>query len=218
MKKKLLATLALTASMAVSAFAGTAVTINGQAVENSQAIVENGATYIAVRPIADALGLNVEWKADTKTVVVTNGGPLYITFKIGVNGYTFAKTAPMELSGAPIVVDSTTYVPADVFTDLFEYTITNENGTVNIVTEDKESAVGFGTVTEVSADEILFNDEIKGDVRLSKGDSVKVTDENGNDVDINSITVGTKLTVEYGDAETMSLPPLNNPVSIIVHK
>ena len=218
MKKKLLATLALTASMAVSAFAGTAVTINGQAVENAQAIVENGATYIAVRPIADALGLNVEWKADTKTVVVTNGGPLYITFKIGVNGYTFAKTAPMELSGAPIVVDSTTYVPADVFTDLFEYTITNENGTVNIVTEDKESAVGFGTVTEVSADEILFNDEIKGDVRLSKGDSVKVTDENGNDVDINSITVGTKLTVEYGDAETMSLPPLNNPVSIIVHK
>ena len=218
MKKKLLATLALTASMAVSAFAGTAVTINGQAVENAQAIVENGATYIAVRPIADALGLNVEWKADTKTVVVTNGGPLYITFKIGVNGYTFAKTAPMELSGAPIVVDSTTYVPADVFTDLFEYTITNENGTVNIVTEDKESAVGFGTVTEVSADEILFNDEIKGDVRLSKGDSVKVTDENGNDVNINSITVGTKLTVEYGDAETMSLPPLNNPVSIIVHK
>ena len=218
MKKKLLATLALTASMAVSAFAGTAVTINGQAVENSQAIVENGATYIAVRPIADALGLNVEWKADTKTVVVTNGGPLYITFKIGVNGYTFAKTAPMELSGAPIVVDSTTYVPADVFTDLFEYTVTNENGTVNIVTEDKRSAVGFGTVTEVSADEILFNDEIKGDVRLSKGDSVKVTDENGNDVDINSITVGTKLTVEYGDSETMSLPPLNNPVSIIVHK
>ncbi len=218
MKKKLLATLALTASMAVSAFAGTAVTINGQAVENAQAIVENGATYIAVRPIADALGLNVEWKADTKTVVVTNGGPLYITFKIGVNGYTFAKTAPLELSGAPIVVDSTTYVPADVFTDLFEYTVTNENGTVNIVTEDKESAVGFGTVTEVSADEILFNDEIKGDVRLSKGDSVKVTDENGNDVDINSITVGTKLTVEYGDAETMSLPPLNNPVSIIVHK
>ncbi len=218
MKKKLLATLALTASMAVSAFAGTAVTINGQAVENAQAIVENGATYIAVRPIADALGLNVEWKADTKTVVVTNGGPLYITFKIGVNGYTFAKTAPMELSGAPIVVDSTTYVPADVFTDLFEYTVTNENGTVNIVTEDKESAVGFGTVTEVSADEILFNDEIKGDVRLSKGDSVKVTDENGNDVNINSINVGTKLTVEYGDAETMSLPPLNNPVSIIVHK
>lgn len=218
MKKKLLATLALTASMAVSAFAGTAVTINGQAVENAQAIVENGATYIAVRPIADALGLNVEWKADTKTVVVTNGGPLYITFKIGVNGYTFAKTAPMELSGAPIVVNSTTYVPADVFTDLFEYTVTNENGTVNIVTEDKESAVGFGTVTEVSADEILFNDEIKGDVRLSKGGSVKVTDENGNDVNINSITVGTKLTVEYGDAETMSLPPLNNPVSIIVHK
>ena len=218
MKKKLLATLALTTSMAVSAFAGTAVTINGNAIENANAIEENGATYIAVRPIADALGLNVEWNGDTKTVVVTNGGPLYITFQIGVNGYTFAKTAPMELSGAPILVNSTTYVPADVFTDLLQYTVTNENGTLNIVTEDKEIATGFGTVSEVSDEEILFNDEIKGEVRLNKSDNVKVTDENGNSVDINSITVGTKLTVEYSDAETMSLPPLNNPISIIVHK
>ena len=218
MKKKLSATLALTTSMAVSAFAGTAVTINGKAIENANAIEENGATYIAVRPIADALGLNVEWNGDTKTVVVTNGGPLYITFQIGVNGYTFAKTAPMELSGAPILVNSTTYVPADVFTDLLQYTVTNENGTVNIVTEDKEIATGFGTVSEVSDEEILFNDEIKGEVRLNKSDNVKVTDENGNSVDINSITVGTKLTVEYSDAETMSLPPLNNPISIIVHK
>ena len=218
MKKKLLATLALTTSMAVSAFAGTAVTINGNAIENANAIEENGATYIAVRPIADALDLNVEWNGDTKTVVVTNGGPLYITFQIGVNGYTFAKTAPMELSGAPILVNSTTYVPADVFTDLLQYTVTNENGTVNIVTEDKEIATGFGTVSEVSDEEILFNDEIKGEVRLNKSDNVKVTDENGNSVDINSITVGTKLTVEYSDAETMSLPPLNNPISIIVHK
>ncbi len=218
MKKKLLATLALTTSMAVSAFAGTAVTINGNAIENANAIEENGATYIAVRPIADALGLNVEWNGDTKTVVVTNGGSLYITFQIGVNGYTFAKTAPMELSGAPILVNSTTYVPADVFTDLLQYTVTNENGTVNIVTEDKEIATGFGTVSEVSDEEILFNDEIKGEVRLNKSDNVKVTDENGNSVDINSITVGTKLTVEYSDAETMSLPPLNNPISIIVHK
>ena len=55
MKKKLLATLALTTSMAVSAFAGTAVTINGNAIENANAIEENGATYIAVRPIADAI-------------------------------------------------------------------------------------------------------------------------------------------------------------------
>lgn len=218
MKKKLLATLALTTSMAVSAFAGTSVTINGKAIENANAIEENGATYIAVRPIADALGLNVEWNGDTKTVAITNKGPLYITFQIGVNGYTFAKTAPMELSGAPILVNSTTYVPADVFTDLLQYTVTNENGTVNIVTEDKEIATGFGTVSEVSDEEILFNDEIKGEVRLNKSDNVKVTDENGNSVDINSITVGTKLTVEYSDAETMSLPPLNNPISIIVHK
>lgn len=218
MKRKLLLTLAITTSMAVSAFASTAVAINGQTVENANTITENDTTYIPVRPVADALGLNTEWNAETKTVALSNGGPLYITFSIGKNGYTFAKTAPMELSGEPIVVDSSAYVPADVLTDLLAYEVTEENGVLNIVTKNEESVTGLGAVTEVSDEEILFNDEVKGEVRLNKSSNVKVTDEDGNAVDINTIEVGAKLVVEYGKAMTMSIPPLNNPISIIVCK
>lgn len=228
MKKKLLCTLALICAMSTSAFAATSVAINNKTIDNSSVIEENGTTYISVRPVAEALDLNVEWISETKTVILSNGGPIYITFSIGENGYTFAKTAPMPLSGAPIIINSATYVPVDVVTDLLSYKVEEDGNTLNIKTDettteideaatDKIAAEGFtGIVTEVSEEEILFNDFVKGEVRLNKSDNVKVTDLNGNTVDINSITVDTKLVVEYGEAMTMSIPPLNNPISIVV--
>lgn len=228
MKKKLLCTLALIGAMSTSAFAATSVAINNKTIDNSSVIEENGTTYISVRPVAEALDLNVEWISETKTVILSNGGPIYITFSIGENGYTFAKTAPMPLSGAPIIINSATYVPVDIVTDLLSYKVEEDGNTLNIKTDettteideaatDKIAAEGFtGIVTEVSEEEILFNDFVKGEVRLNKSDNVKVTDLNGNTVDINSITVDTKLVVEYGEAMTMSIPPLNNPISIVV--
>ncbi len=221
MKKKILCTLALISAFSTSAVAAGSVTINNAAIENSSVIEESGNTYISVRPVAEALGLNVEWIGETKTVVLSNGGPLYITFSIGENGYTFSKTAPMPLSSAPIVVNSTSYIPVDVITDLLSYEVEYDGNILNIKTDeeatDKIAAEGFtGIVTEVSDEEILFNDSVKGEVRLNKSDNVKVTDLNGNTVDIDSITVDTKLVVEYGEAMTMSIPPFNNPVSIVV--
>lgn len=250
MKRKILCALALIGAMSTQTFADNTMTvaIDGNNIADSSAVVENGVTYISVRPVAEALGLNVDWASDTKTVTVSNNGPLYITFTIGENAYTFAKTAPMELSGAPVIIDSASYIPADVVTDLLNYEIVEEDNVLNIVTgadvsvEDdtasgeavenentenentSEDAViseqneGTGTVKEVSDTEILFEDEAMGEVRLNKSDNVKVTDEDGNAVDIDSIEEGTKLIVEYGDVMTKSLPPLNNPVSITVCK
>lgn len=233
MKKKILCTLALIGAMSTSAFAASTISIDGKAVENSNVITENGVTYVSVRPLAESLGLNVSWTAETKTVTISNNGPLNITFNIGENGYTIAKTAPMELSAAPIIVDSVSYVPADVITDLLAYEIEEKDDVLNIVTgaeiivEDEtvsDEAVevapvtGTGVVTEVTEEEILFNDEVKGEVRLNKSDAVKVTDEDGNEVDIDTIEVDAKLSVEYSEAMTMSIPPLNNPISIIVLK
>lgn len=249
MKRKILCTLALIGAMSTQVIANNNMTvaIDGNNVANSSAVVENGVTYISVRPVAEALGLNVDWASDTKTVTVSNKGPLYITFTIGENAYTFAKTAPMELSGAPVIIDSASYIPADVITDLLNFEIAENNNVLNIITgadvdvedentsgeavednkEDEntsndavedEQNEGTGTVKEVSDSEILFEDDVMGEVRLNKSDDVKVTDEEGNAVDINTIEEGTKLIVEYGDVMTKSLPPLNNPVSITVCK
>lgn len=217
MKKKILCTLALIGALSTSAFGAEKVALNGNTIENSSVIEENGIEYIGVRPVAEALGLNVEWINETKTVVVSNEGPLYITFSIGTNGYTFAKTAPMPLSGAPIIVNSSAYVPVDIVTDLLAFEVKEDGDVLNIIA-DVENKNYNGVVKEVSDDEILFNDTVKGEVRLNKSENVKVTDTEGNTVDIDTITVDTKLMVEYGEAMTMSIPPLNNPVSIVVVK
>ncbi len=250
MKRKFLCALALMGAMSTQTLADNTMTvaIDGNNISDSSAVVENGVTYISVRPVAEALGLDVDWEADTKTVILSNKGPLYITFTIGENAYTFAKTAPMELSGAPVIIDSASYIPADVITELLNFEISEDGNVLNIITgadisvdddivsgeavenentEDENSSEetaesekneGTGIVTEVSEDEILFEDEAIGEVRLNKSDDVKVTDEDGNTVDINSIEVGAVLIVEYGDVMTKSLPPLNTPLSITVCK
>lgn len=239
MKKKLLCALALTGVMSVSAMAAPKVAVDYNVIDGSDIVEQNGISYFPVRAVAEAMGLTVEWKAEDKSVVVTNGGPVYITFKIGENAYTFAKTAPMELSGAPVIIDEKTYIPTDVITDLFAFEVIESDETYNIITKyqentevqessadesqsDKgfadleEKAAASGVVTDVNDEQIIFEDAERGTVILTKSDTVKVTDKNGNEADINSITTDMKITVEYGPAMTMSIPPINNPVSITI--
>lgn len=232
MKKKIAMTLAVIMTMASTAFAGT-LSINNNPIEGADVITRDGVTYIPVRPVAESLGLNVEWDGAEKSVTISNEGPFYLTFKIGENSYTFIKTAPMPLSGASIIVDSKTYVPVDLMSEIFIYDVekNGENLNINVpmledVTSDEaitseeaveeEAVEGNGVVTEVSEEEILFEDEVKGLVRLNKSENVEVVDEDGNTVEIDTIEVGANLVVEYGKAMTMSLPPLNNPVKITV--
>ncbi len=239
MKRKLLFTLAIMGIMSVSAMAAPNVAIDSNVIENSDIIEQDGISYFPVRPVAEAMGLTVEWKAEDKSVVLTNGGPIYITFKNGENAYTFAKTAPMELSGAPIIVNDKTYIPVDVISDFFNYEIMKSDETYNIITkyqeetdtqepsaDEEQSSKGFadleekavatGVVTEVNEEQITFEDDERGTVILTKSDSVKVTDKDGKDADINSVKADMKLNVEYGPAMTMSIPPINNPVSITI--
>lgn len=252
MKKKLLCVLALTGVMSMSVMAAPKIAVDNKVVENSEIVEQNGIQYFPVRPVAEALGLSVEWKAEDKSVVVTNGGPLYVTFKIGENAYTFAKTAPMPFSGAPVIIDSRTYIPIDIMSDLFAFEVMEKDDVVNIVTKyqeeiteepsleivteeteettaeataddtDKgfadleEKAKASGTVTEVDEEKITFEDSERGTVILTKGGDTKAYDKDGNEIDINTITADMKLSVEYGPAMTMSIPPINNPVSVTV--
>lgn len=247
MKKKLLCTLMLTGVMSVSAFAAPEMAVDNNVIENSDIVAIEGTDYFPVRTVAEALGLDVEWQADTKTVIVSNGGPIYITFKIGENGYTFARTAPMESTGAPVIIEGKTYIPVDVISDIAGFEVEKNEKGYNVVLPQNEaeditsenhppiiiddnlfnntetpseapSLTATGVVAEVNEEQILFNDDVRGEVLLNKSEGVIVTDSEGNSVDINDIKVDDKLTVEYNEAMTMSLPPINNPKSIIIMK
>ncbi len=134
-KKSIALGMAISMLGSMSAIAGTTatvaknITVNGNEI-TATAITQDGKTLLPVRAVATALGLNVEWNAEQKAVVLEDL-PLYVTFRTGVDGYTFAKTAPMPLGQAPIIIDSVTYVPVELFSDILAYTVDDtDNGIV----------------------------------------------------------------------------------------
>ncbi len=245
-------------AMAISIFASTivlantptstnkAISVNGNKIEATAITTSDGKTLLPVRAVATALGLNVEWNAEQKSIVIEDL-PLYVTFRTGVDGYTFAKTAPMPLGQAPVIIDSVTYVPVELFSDILVCTIdntensiaisdnteenTSEETTAEISTEnttsinntnkidnESENAKAVGKVVKIGNNEILFDDEVIGEVRLCPNDNTKLTDKNNTEIKLTDIKVDDKIEVEYGDAMTNSLPPLNNPTSIKIIK
>ncbi|MCD8238587.1 MAG: copper amine oxidase N-terminal domain-containing protein [Clostridiales bacterium] len=227
MKRKLIlvAIFAALMSAGVSAAEAKHMELDYSEIENSGVIVYNDMDYMPVRAVAEAMGLSVEWQGDTKTVIISNGGPLYITFSIGTNGYTFAKTAPVAYEGEPILEGGVTYIPVNTFESLMGYDIVKTETAYNIITiynEEEQpaasagTAVGEGVVSSVSENEIVINDSERGEVVLIINEETAITDSDGNPLNSDALTEGTKITVEYGEEMTLSLPPENNPVSIVV--
>ena len=245
-KKSIALGMAISMLGSVSAIAGTTASV-------AKNITVNGDKITATAITQDGKTLLVEWNAEQKSVVLEDL-PLYVTFRTGVDGYTFAKTAPMPLGQAPIIIDSVTYVPVELFSDILAYTVddtdngivifdeteessTEESTETTTVTEDSTEtttsaksdetateettevdAKATGKVVEIGDKEILFNDEVMGEVRLCPNDDTKITDKDGNEIKITDIKVDNEIEVEYSDVMTDSLPPLNNPISIKVVK
>ena len=85
--------------------------------------------------------------------------------------------------------------------------------------DDLETIKGNATIKGVDKDNktILVTDEKLGDVVLNLHDDVKIEYKNGVGMHAyNWMVEGQKLEVEYSPVMTRSLPPINNPVKILV--
>ena len=103
--------------------------VNGKTVEP---FAVAGTTYLPVRAVAGALGLNVEWVADTSTVALTSGGEVttkttdtpakgttisktiqavYTDIKVTLDGKLIALTDANGKTVEPFAVAGTTYLP-----------------------------------------------------------------------------------------------------------
>ncbi len=243
----------------ISVDTNNAVIVDNSVITDAEVIVSNDVAMFPARKVFEALGYDVEWNNDTKTVTVSNL-PQYVTFKIGVDGYTFAKTAPFRIGTAPELVDGVTYVPVTLLSEIFKMDVTvdrNENILISIIVDDvedttEETTEGVseestevvseegvseessenGENTEETTDtavadvkvvsnkdnEIVVNDENLGEVVLVLGDDCEIVFNDNSTGVIDDIKAGAEITVEYGDAMTASLPPVNNPVKIVINK
>ena len=213
MKNKLFAlTLSATlilGSVGVTAQDGGKLYINGA--EIADTIIDGDRVMVPVREAAETLGYKVGWIADSKTVTLTSG-PSYVTFEVGVDGYTFAKTAPMPLGKESKIVNSSTMVPAELFSEILSYDVSLQDGNVYILSTEE----GTATVVEKNENSLLVEDSVKGQVLLNISDTTPITDAEGNSLTLDDIATGASLKVVYGAAMTMSIPPMNNPERIVV--
>lgn len=201
-----------------------AVHTNGTLLEGASVYVNgNDKIMIPIRAVAESLGFTVGW--DSGRVTLTKG-PVYVTFAIGEDGYTFARTAPMQIGQAPELTDEKTYVPSNFFDEILGAEIAiNQNGEISIkhgddTSAEEEKAGASVDVISVTAQEgftaVLVADKLLGEVQLNISKESDIVLADGSKGSPSDIKEGMTLTVAYGEAMTMSLPPQNNPVKITV--
>lgn len=77
---------------------------------------ENGTVMVPVRAIAEALGSEVKWDDELRSVTIDKG----ISFTLGKDYYVYMKTAPIELGDTPELVDGHTFVPLSFFREVMK--------------------------------------------------------------------------------------------------
>lgn len=202
------------ATKGVSELADNGIFIDGERLDGAELVSSEGFVMFPVRTVAEKLGYTVEWKSEEKAVTLTKL-PHYITFSIGVDGYTFARTAPMPLGKAAEIIDGTAYAPVEMLSEIMLLSCEVSENSVNINAAVQSAEVDIIS-TDTEANSILVNDSERGEVILMCGDILPITNSSGSAVEIGDLNAGDKLHVEYGAAMTMSIPPINNPISVVL--
>ncbi|MEF3311905.1 stalk domain-containing protein [Paenibacillus sp. GYB004] len=91
----------------------------------------SGNTMIPLRLVAERIGFEITWVPDTMTAELKKGAN-WTTVTIGKDAYFFARMAPMPLGAAPVLVESSTYVPLKFMTDILKADVKEENGSIVI--------------------------------------------------------------------------------------
>ncbi len=204
---------------AVFAADANALSINGQVIEDAQVINVDDKTFVPVRALCEALGMEVMWDNDAEMVTIVKL-PVYVTFSPEADGYTFARTAPMLLGSAPFLKNDRTYVPVNFIDEILQqkYEL-SENGDIN-VTAEVDKSVG-AIILEKTVDgenlSITVEDSKRGEeVVANITAETVIVDENGETLTTEALTEGASIKIEYAEFMTMSIPPMTNAVKIQV--
>lgn len=152
MKRKIalaLATVMTMSAMSLSAFAEDSnvnLQLNGEAVVSDQpAVIVNGRTMVPVRVVAEALGCEVKWDANTKTAVfVKDGVEASLTIGAAVLNISDGNvTVPVEIDSPAVIINGRTMVPIRFLSDTFDCDVEwdGETKTVNVISKYVEDVV-----------------------------------------------------------------------------
>lgn len=106
------------------------VYVNDEEVEMT--VVVDGVVKVPVRFVAEKLGYEVGWDGNLSQVTVGTV-PMGVNFVIGENAYNKSRMTPFELSAAPELIESRTYVPVDFFTEVLGAKVKVVDGTLSFI-------------------------------------------------------------------------------------
>lgn len=109
--------------------------------------VIDGKVMVPLRAVAEALGFDVTWNAETKRIDLINGAR-FTSVSIGENAYFINRMAPSPLSAAPIIVDNRTMVPAEFITEILQHGFEIQEGTMKIYDEPFTTLRGYVSLIE----------------------------------------------------------------------
>ncbi len=194
------------------------IEINGEAIEAAP-ITDGEDLMLPLRAVCEKLGMNVLWDAASKRIIVEQL-PIYLTLSPYEDGYTLAKTAPIKLGKAPVLINGTTYVPLSFVSEIMQGYIFEENGRIAIFFgEEAEAQFKTGVVSEIIKDENQKVSQIvlgENELVLNVGEAEIFS--NISDLTIDDIKVGYTVSAISKGMMTMSLPPQMPIFALIVNK
>lgn len=169
--KKILAVLALF-FLFTTAYAETpiTVTVDSTAVNfDAEPRIIDGRTMVPLRAIFEALGAEVEWNGETKTVTASNGIKT-ISMTIGKKEVTVGERY-MIMDTAPIIAENRTLIPARYAAEVFDNTVEwdSQNRVVKISSANKPNVEYYrkysgGGISFMYPEDWLLDESYQGTV------------------------------------------------------
>jgi predicted secreted protein len=163
----------------------------------------DGVHMIPVAETLRALGYEVTWNNETKSVEIFKGAQ-WTSIKIGENAYFKNRMAASPLSAAPIIINGRTMVPTEFFYEILNIGLQLEGSKISFTTYEMGTYEGYvKEITETNGNKsyhMVFNKEKQmADVVIHTSLETTIFQKD--------VQVGDKIRVLTSMATTMSLPP-----------
>lgn len=111
------------------------VTINGNTVQWPDAapfIDAHNRTMVPLRPVADAMGLEVDWNANSREASFTDGSKTIFFYIGSSNAYT-SEFHSIVMNTEAVIVDGRTYAPIRYLAEFFGYRVNWDGSTRTVI-------------------------------------------------------------------------------------
>lgn len=153
------------------------ININNSSLESKfSSYIENNSIMVPLNDIASSLGFNVIWNQELSQIDI-NKGANFTSIKNNENRYFFSKMAPKKLSQAPKIINGTTYVPVEFFSDILRVNTQydSKNKILNLGLNDKN----VGNSTDIDKELITIDNETSdlNSKEFSKDEITRISNE-----------------------------------------